>query len=355
MKLKLIHLIAILLLAEAVALAEYSNVDYLDKEAFGANIGWIDAYADGTNGVVIGTNVCSGYLYSANIGWIHLGDGTPVNGSQYQNTAADDYGINHDGAGNLTGYAFGANIGWLQFEQTQGMPKVNLTTGELSGYVWSSNLGWISLNNAFAHVRTWQYGPIPDTDMDGLTEDQEIYVHGTNPLNPDSDGDALTDGDEVLTYGTIPTDPNTDGDGLTDGEEVLTYGTEPTNPDSDNDWIEDGEEIFVHGSDPLLYDTDTDGFHDGFEVSEGLPPTIDNSAIISYIQNNQPVFGLYTEQQLGALALGDLMIQSSNSTIYLDLQLLKSADLTTWTNAGSAVEWSMPAGIKEFYKVRAEP
>jgi hypothetical protein len=35
--------------------------------------------------------------------------------NQYSNTSGTDYGVNHDGAGELFGYAWGANIGWIQF------------------------------------------------------------------------------------------------------------------------------------------------------------------------------------------------------------------------------------------------
>ena len=37
---------------------------------------------------------------------------------------------------------------------------------------------------------------VPDTDGDGLTDDQEVAI-GTDPQNPDTDGDGTNDGDEV--------------------------------------------------------------------------------------------------------------------------------------------------------------
>ena len=36
------------------------------------------------HGAAIGEYVCSGYIYSGYVGWIHLGDGTPANGIQYE-------------------------------------------------------------------------------------------------------------------------------------------------------------------------------------------------------------------------------------------------------------------------------
>jgi len=120
-----------------------------------------------------------------------------------------DYGINHDGLGNLTGYAYGANIGWVTFEST-GDPTVNLETGELSGYAWGANVGWISLST----LATLTLDSGPDTDADGIPDAWE-YGH-TNVLNvladggTDSDGDGVPDVDE---YGA-DTDPFADGDFL---------------------------------------------------------------------------------------------------------------------------------------------
>ena len=56
---------------------------------------------------------------------------------------------------------------------------------------------------------------------------------------------------------------------------------------------------------------------------------------------------------MGNLALGGLMIECSNDTINLELQLRASEDLrTTWSNAGDAVEWQMQTPPdKHFYQV----
>jgi len=77
-----------------------------------------------------------------------------------------------------------------------------------------------------------------DADDDGLTNDQEVQL-GTDPNNPDTDLDGLTDGDEVNIYGTDPLDVDTDDDGLSDGQEIFSFLTNPTNPDTDGDGIHD--------------------------------------------------------------------------------------------------------------------
>ena len=68
-----------------------------------------------------------------------------------------------------------------------------------------------------------------DYDGDGLTDAEEIAVHGTDPTNPDTDGGGIPDGAEV-SGGTTPTAGNGGDDALptvvpltsTDGRPILT-------------------------------------------------------------------------------------------------------------------------------------
>ena len=55
----------------------------------------------------------------------------------------------------------------------------------------------------------------------------------------DSDGDGLSDRDEVFVHGTDPRRADTDGDGLSDGPEALA-GSDPRDADENNDGIPDG-------------------------------------------------------------------------------------------------------------------
>jgi len=81
-----------------------------------------------------------------------------------------------------------------------------------------------------------------DSDLDGLTDAEELNVYGTDPLDDDSDDDGLSDGLEVLIYHTNPLDDDTDNDELLDGLEV-DGGTDPLDKDSDDDGIVDGEDV----------------------------------------------------------------------------------------------------------------
>ena len=82
-------------------------------------------------------------------------------------------------------------------------------------------------------------GATTDSDGDGLTDDDEINIYGTDPMVADTDGEGLGDGDEVNVYGTSPLLIDSDGDGFDDGTEVF-IGTDPTNacsatPDADDE------------------------------------------------------------------------------------------------------------------------
>ncbi|MCF8038225.1 MAG: fibronectin type III domain-containing protein [Desulfohalobiaceae bacterium] len=98
-----------------------------------------------------------------------------------------------------------------------------------------------------------------------------VYNIPTSSTTPDTDGDGLTDNEETDTYGTDPNNPDTDGDGLSDFEEVSTYSTDPLQADSDGDGVSDGDEV-SQGSDPLYQDDGTDNSSNGTaEVTVNQP------------------------------------------------------------------------------------
>ena len=68
-----------------------------------------------------------------------------------------------------------------------------------------------------------------DSDQDGISDDDEVLVTGTDKNNPDSDSDGLVDGVEVDNQ-MNPLDPDMDKDGVLDGQEV-NQGTDPFFPE----------------------------------------------------------------------------------------------------------------------------
>lgn len=208
-----------------------TTINATNRFAYGANLGWLDWRGDTTNGAVIGEYACSGYLYAANVGWIHLGNGNPSDVIRYQNLTTNDFGVNHDGQGNLRGFAYGANIGWINFE-TNGAPKVNLKDGTFSGSVYSANCGWISLSNAVAFGQTDFLLPGLDKDGDGITDAWELTY--TNTLtaftaSSDTDGDGVSDSAEHLAD-TDPADP-------ADKLMITAYETTPGGTEATLTWL----------------------------------------------------------------------------------------------------------------------
>lgn len=128
------------------------------------------------------------------------------------------------------------------------------------GYVCT----WLdSDNDGLPDYAEKAYGTDPnnhDTDSDRLTDYEEIYITGTNPLKYDTDENGTNDADDDL-----------DGDGLSNKEEIV-LGTSPNSPDTDSDGLSDYDEINKYNTDPLKADSDEDTLSDGDEIALGLDP-----------------------------------------------------------------------------------
>jgi len=112
-----------------------------------------------------------------------------------------------------------------------------------------------------------------DSDNDGMPDGWEMDNHlhpGTPDANLDPDGDGLSNIEEYQ-HDTNPKVADTDGDGVSDGEEVHVHGSDPLNPDTDDDALADGEEP-LYSTLPLNPDSDGDGMPDGWEVENSLDP-----------------------------------------------------------------------------------
>jgi parallel beta-helix repeat protein len=95
---------------------------------------------------------------------------------------------------------------------------------------------------------------LEDTDGEGISDYNEIFVYRTSPAVQDTDADDLTDYEEIQETGTNPLLSDTDGDGFDDYEEYF-LGTDGNNPEeypgSDVEYITDVEQSGLESPEDL--------------------------------------------------------------------------------------------------------
>jgi hypothetical protein len=218
-----------------------SSVPLASRFTYAANFGWLNWRWSGTaaEAPAVDSYILAGKVYSANVGWIDLGDGTPTDSIRYSQSGSD-IGVNHDGAGALSGYAYGANIGWVTFDATIAQPpRINISTGDLSGYAYSANCGWIQLGGLKTKILI---GADRDGGLgagDGIADAWELelgklagYANGSSLLgvsiNSDFDGDGVSDTAEYLA----DTNPFAADDAL----KVTHFSYQPATGEVNLDW-----------------------------------------------------------------------------------------------------------------------
>jgi len=194
LRIRMLFSLSILLPANVHA---QSNVDPVNKWAWGENIGWCnwrDAH-ESRRGVVVGETFLSGYIWGENVGWINAGDGSPKNGVRYANANGSDFGVNVDSNRDLYGFAWGENIGWVNFDARQRdaqRGRVEQQQRRLLGFAWGENVSSINLDD------TRNFVALTDEPTPGPTEDPGRQIPGD--CNQDR---ALDIADGVCVFGTL--------------------------------------------------------------------------------------------------------------------------------------------------------
>lgn len=163
----------------------------------------------------------------------------------------------------------------------------------------------------------------------------------------------------IPDYGWLFTDWSGDATGGPSATNLYFTATAPMNllasfsDDPDGDGLKNTNEWAV-GANPWMADTDGDSFDDLFEFNNGLSPTVDSSPFVTHILDNAGTYGLYPSNVVLDVAVGQVALNIDGTTARLRLQMEQSDDLQVWTNAGEAVEWTMPvSGEKKFLRVRS--
>jgi hypothetical protein len=116
----------------------------------------------------------------------------------------------------------------------------------------------------------WADTGTTDSDRDGLSDEFERNVVGTDPFDADSDDDRLNDNRE-RDFGTNPLEADTDGDDVSDYREVIV-GINPHSPDSDQDG--DADRVELRRGTAVAPDSNGDGTPDWVDAARD--PTLDS-------------------------------------------------------------------------------
>ncbi|MCP4361442.1 MAG: hypothetical protein GY796_25810 [Chloroflexi bacterium] len=139
-------LLAVLFALVLFSVAQAATIDPTNKWAWSTNAGWVN-FNDANGSVDVYADHLEGYAWAENVGWIRMGTTTGGTPHTYANDAANTYGVNNDGCGNLSGSAWGTNVGWIDFDDLNGNVTIDPVSGEFDGYAWSENVGWVHLKD----------------------------------------------------------------------------------------------------------------------------------------------------------------------------------------------------------------
>ena len=100
---------------------------------------------------------------------------------------------------------------------------------ENGNFIYRYNLSYIdeALTTRYYHRLDPSDFPGSDRDGDGLSIDDEIFVHRTDPYCRDTDFDGLSDYEELFRYGTDPHNPHTLSEIYSDGIAVKLGSLDP--------------------------------------------------------------------------------------------------------------------------------
>lgn len=132
---------------------------------------------------------------------------------------------------------------------------------------------------------------VEEIDNDGDYQDDSWEIAEFGDLSETWFGD--NEGDNVINlheyyFRTDPkrADTETNGDGISDFDEIFVYHSDPTWFEGDRDRLPDFNEVNNYNTLPFTVDTDGDGYEDGDEVDNGLNPLVRDALSFKFIDEN---------------------------------------------------------------------
>jgi len=142
---KQIFISIILVILCHTILAHAGNIHPTEKFAWSETTGWINFSPLETHYAQFKGSFLTGYIWAEHIGWIKLS----VNEKgPFENSNADNWGVNILSDNTLTGFAWSENTGWISFASDHHQVTFDPVTGSFEGFAWSETVGYIHLFNA---------------------------------------------------------------------------------------------------------------------------------------------------------------------------------------------------------------
>lgn len=222
---------------------------------------------------------------------------------------------------------------------------------ECSTHIWNTSEDNMNLLNVDRN----------DNDQDGL-ENYREEQYGTNPDSVDTDEDGFSDIDEIFLLDTDPlvfnNDEDYDQDGLFNKEE-LKINTNINSDDTDHDSLTDYDEVRVYGTDPKTPDTDKDKIKDFIEIKLGTNPCVaeqlaeDGTVRLEY---KHPAEGAKVEATLNISLLPEQAESLEIEVVKADDAIL-SSEIPGYLGEGSAFDFTLDGTFAEAtltYKLNEE-
>ena len=218
-------------------------------------------------------------------------------------------GISKSSAGiQFTGFTFMANPPSGHFNQfdadADSIP--DLDERILGTSVVDSDLHLDSDSDGLSNADEFSNGTNPklaDTDMDGLSDYEELNTHGSDPLNEDSDADSFSDGDEVASGSDLLTSSSYPG------SDRITYISfaHSINGGGNSDPTHEGLNLSSIGQSPeaRIIANSSHEIRSGFMSLFGMLPEVNNAP--ANLQFNEVVFneGMDVGTLVGVLSATD--------------------------------------------------
>ena len=220
-----------------------------------------------------------------------------------------------------------------------------------------------------------EWYPDDDWSDDGLSWTDELYRYGTDPylksdISVDTDGDGLTNQEEADVYGTDPLSPDTDGSGLTDLQEIelgtnplhyepssVSYRVTTVYPDRFETelvnlqeeevkrWEEEADDV----NDPLYGPIDFSSVQPAGDI---LYPSIGNPQFVDRTDPSSRTFSIYIDAS-STEYIGDVKLELVDGTEVVNVN--KVGDTWDDTNDAKEVTVEVPSDIPEgLYDMKVE-